>query len=139
MELDERNFGEKLSDSIAKFGGSWWFIILGFTFILTWVILNIFFIVFDEYPFILLNLFLSLIASFQAPFILMTQRRCEIKQDLIYRSLFREIKELVEVDLCLEHEIIQKNFILEEELKNVRKELKIVKKMLSKLIEDKDK
>lgn len=125
---DERTFGEKVSDSIARFGGSWKFIISGVTVITIWVVVNISTTIkFDEYPFILLNLFLSLIAAFQAPFILMAQRRCEYKQDLIYRSLFREIKEVVEADLSLEHEIMEKN-------KRLEKEIRIVKRQLRKLL-----
>ena len=141
MEADERTFEEKLSDIVAKFGGSWWFIITGAVVITLWVTVNIVpyfgWMRWDDYPFILLNLFLSLIAAFQAPFILMAQRRCEIKQDLIYRSLFREIKELVEADLSLEHEIIEKNVSLEVELQTVRKELRSVKKLLRRLLKDK--
>jgi len=140
MEADHRTFGDKISDDIAKFGGSWWFIFTGAALIAMWVVFNILpccGLKWDEYPFILLNLFLSLIAAFQAPFILMAQKRCEIKQDLIYRTLFREIKELVEADLSLEHEIIDRNKKLEEELKNVRNELRMLKKMLHKLIKEK--
>jgi len=140
MEADERTFGEKVSDAVAKFGGSWWFILSGAMIIFLWVIINIThalaWIRWDQYPFILLNLFISLIAAFQAPLILMAQRRCEIKQDLIYRSLFREIKELVEADLSLEHEIIQKNHNLEEELLAVKKELRTVKRMLRKVLKN---
>lgn len=142
MEADERTFGEKVSDIFAAFVRSWWFIITGVVFIALWVTINIVpylvWMQWDDYPFILLNLFLSLIAAFQAPFILMAQRRCEIKQDLIYRSLFREIKELVEADLSLEHEIIEKNISLEAELQIVRKELRAVKKLLHRLIKEKD-
>jgi uncharacterized membrane protein len=109
--MDERAFGEKISDSIAKFGGSWKFIFLGFSLLGSWVLLNslVFFeyVAWDKYPFILLNLLLSCVAAFQAPFIMMSQRRCEVKQDMIYRSLFREIKELVETDLSVEHEIVE--------------------------------
>lgn len=133
MNADERTFGEKVSDNVSHFGGSWWFIITGAILITLWVILNVFsvfgWIKWDNYPFILLNLFLSLIAAFQAPFILMAQRRCEIKQDLIYRSLFREIKDLVEADLSLEHEIIETNKNLAIELKSVKNELEAMKKI----------
>jgi uncharacterized membrane protein len=140
MEADERTFGEKVSDAVAKFGGSWWFILSGAMIILLWVVINtvqiLAWVRWDDYPYILLNLFLSLIAAFQAPFILMAQRRCEIKQDMIYRSLFREIKELVEADLSLEHEIIEKNKNLEEELLVVKKELRVVKRMLRKVLKN---
>lgn len=125
--VDERTYSEKVSDAVAKFGGSWKFIFSGMAIIIVWILLNKFNVInFDNYPYILLNLFLSLIAAFQAPFILMSQRRCEVKQDLIYRSLFREIKELVEADLSLEHEIMERN-------KKLERELRIVKKLLRRL------
>ena len=94
---DDRNLGERISDSVARFGGSWSFIISGFSFILIWIFFNTFYLFYhwDEYPFVLLNLFLSLIAAFQAPFILMAQGRVERKQDAIYRALFREINTIV--------------------------------------------
>jgi len=118
--IDDRTLGEKLSDSVAKFGGSWWFIGFGAGFIVVWVFLNVCVIIWDDYPFVLLNLFLSLVAAFQAPFILMAQRRVEMKQDAIYRTLFREIKELVEVDLSIEHEVLESNKKLEQELEAIK-------------------
>lgn len=94
--VDERTFAERVSDNIAKFGGSWTFIFLAIGSICLWVLLNTLSLFgairWDAYPFILLNLFLSLIAAFQAPFIMMSQRRVEIKQDMAYRGLFAEIK-----------------------------------------------
>lgn len=129
MEQDNRTLGEKISDSVAKFGGSWSFIISGFLLIIFWVILNTipFFYHWDNFPFILLNLFLSLIAAFQAPFILMAQRRVEVKQDLIYRALFREIKELVEIDLSVEHEVLESNKKMEIEIATLKEILKEIK------------
>lgn len=101
-QQDESTFGEKISDNIAKFGGSWLFIFLAMGSIVLWIILNtlpLFGVIrWDAYPFILLNLFLSLIAAFQAPFIMMSQRRVEVKQDMAYRGLFAELKnELISV------------------------------------------
>src|SRR6266481_9170853 len=63
-------FGERLSDRIASFGGSWRFIILFGTVLFGWIILNAIFLLdrgFDPYPFILLNLILSCLAAIQAP------------------------------------------------------------------------
>lgn len=120
--VDERSIGEKVSDAVAKFGGSWKFIFSGAGFIALWIAFN--YILpwpWDQYPFILLNLGLSLVAAFQAPFIMMSQRRCEMKQDLIYRSLFREIKELVETDLSLEHELVEQNRSLAGEIAELKK------------------
>ena len=75
-------FGQKLADSVAAFGGSWIFIITFFSFILIWMIINIWFLdrrPFDPFPFILLNLILSCLAAIQAPIIMMSQNRQEQK------------------------------------------------------------
>jgi uncharacterized membrane protein len=78
-EQDERlNFGERLADKIAEFGGSWPFIIIFFTMLLTWMAINVVLLrskAFDPYPFILLNLVLSCLAAVQAPVIMMSQNR----------------------------------------------------------------
>jgi uncharacterized membrane protein len=74
--------GQKISDGIAEFGGSWSFIISFFVFMLLWISLNIWILsskAFDPYPFILLNLILSCLASIQAPIIMMSQNRKEQK------------------------------------------------------------
>ncbi len=81
---DETTFGERVADSVAKFGGSWYFII-SFGFVL--VIYSGVNIVlgqkaWDPYPFILLNLFLSMLASIQAPVIMMSQNRQDAKDRL---------------------------------------------------------
>ena len=128
---DDRTWGEKVSDSVAKFGGSWRFIISGLCFVVLWVLANLLSLamIWDPDPFILLNLFLSLVAAFQAPFILMAQRRVEMKQDAIYRALFREIKELIEVDLSLEHQVLANN-------DDIRREIEALRAMLEKLTRD---
>lgn len=77
----KETFGEKASDKLASFAGSWTFII-SFTAILAlWIIINTVWIVnsFDPYPFILLNLVLSCVAAVQAPLIMMSQKRQEQK------------------------------------------------------------
>lgn len=74
----ELTFGEKMADKVARFGGSWRFI-LSFLFVLIiWMIFNGFYLyndAFDPYPFILLNLVLSCLAAIQAPIIMMSQNR----------------------------------------------------------------
>ncbi|OUD33209.1 DUF1003 domain-containing protein [Flavobacterium sp. FPG59] len=78
----ELTFGQKLADNVAAFGGSWMFIITFFSFILIWMIINIWFLTtkpFDPFPFILLNLILSCLAAIQAPIIMMSQNRQEQK------------------------------------------------------------
>jgi uncharacterized membrane protein len=86
IEFDRRlTLGEKLSDRLADFGGSWGFI-LGFAaVIVVWIAINSFALLhrtFDPYPFILLNLVLSCLAAVQAPIIMMSQNRQEAKDRL---------------------------------------------------------
>lgn len=80
--LDVLTPGQKISDKVARFGGSWKFIIL-FGIVLTgWIIFNVVAMghyKFDPYPFILMNLILSCIAALQAPVIMMSQNRQEEK------------------------------------------------------------
>jgi uncharacterized membrane protein len=81
----ELTFGEKLSDSIAAFGGSWTFIIFFSVVLLVWVVVNSFLLAtraFDPYPYILMNLFLSALAALQAPVIMMSQNRSEARDRL---------------------------------------------------------
>jgi len=85
------SFGQKLSDKIAEFGGSWTFIILFATILSVWIIWNNHSDSrFDPFPYILLNLILSCIAAIQAPIIMMSQNRQQqrdrIKQYQDYKS-----------------------------------------------------
>lgn len=79
-----QSFGDQLADKVAAFGGSWTFISLFFLSIFTWMALNAYGVThpFDPFPFILLNLVLSCLASIQAPIILMSQNRKEYKDRL---------------------------------------------------------
>lgn len=83
IDIDSKTtFGQRIADKIAAFGGSWSFIIAFFTFILFWMVLNLWLLAnkaFDPFPFILLNLILSCIAAIQAPVIMMSQNRQEQK------------------------------------------------------------
>lgn len=78
---EDATFGQKAADSLAKFAGSWLFIISFCVFLAGWIVLNLYFLAnpFDPYPFILLNLILSCLASVQAPLIMMSQNRQEEK------------------------------------------------------------
>lgn len=74
-------FGDKLADKLTKVAGSWTFIICFCIFLIIWMIINVISLkALDPYPFILLNLILSCIASLQAPIIMMSQNR-ESKKD----------------------------------------------------------
>jgi len=77
--------GERLADGLAKFGGSWSFLIIFMAILVIWMGINIFVLQgkpFDPYPFILLNLVLSCLAAVQAPVIMMSQNRQEAKDRL---------------------------------------------------------
>jgi Predicted membrane protein len=79
------SFGERLSDRIAEFGGSWKFLILFGAVLIGWIALNAALLAtraFDPYPFILLNLILSCLAAVQAPIIMMSQNRAEVRDRL---------------------------------------------------------
>ena len=72
--------GQKMADAVAAFGGSWRFIIIFGVILVSWIMLNGWFLMnkgFDPYPFILLNLILSCLAAIQAPIIMMSQNRKE--------------------------------------------------------------
>jgi uncharacterized membrane protein len=125
--------GQSLADKVARFGGSWAFI-LSFLFMLTaWIIYNLRADpseVFDPFPFILMNLILSCIAALQAPVIMMSQNRQEekdrqraqndylinMKAELEVRGLHQKIDLLLEEQLSTLFEIQQKQIQLLKEI-----------------------
>ena len=80
----EATLGERVSDSVARFGGSWVFIITFLILSTIYIAVNVFLrrTAWDPYPFILLNLFLSMLAAIQAPVIMMSQNRQDTKDRL---------------------------------------------------------
>jgi uncharacterized membrane protein len=81
-EVQQLTFGQRVADKIADFGGSWTFIISFCVFLALWIVINAGVLLsrpFDPYPFILLNLMLSFLASLQAPVIMMSQNRQEAR------------------------------------------------------------
>ena len=111
---DDRTFGERIADRVAKFGGSWTFILIFFGVLILWVVLNSYLLfsyneTFDPYPYILLNLFLSMLAALQAPVIMMSQNRQAAKDRL-------DAQHDYEVNLKAELEILS----LHEKLDDLR-------------------
>jgi uncharacterized membrane protein len=105
---DAKTFGQRAADAVAKFGGSWAFIILFGVVLVCWVILNSYILVnynkaFDPYPYILLNLFLSMLASIQAPIILMSQNR-QAEKDRQNAEHDYEVNLKAELEIMLLHE-----------------------------------
>lgn len=105
---DTRTFGERVADKIAKFGGSWTFMFIFAGILIFWVILNSYVLenrneTFDPYPYILLNLFLSMLAAIQAPVIMMSQNR-QAARDRIDAAHDYEINLKCELEIRNLHE-----------------------------------
>jgi uncharacterized membrane protein len=106
IEHDESyTFGEWLADKVASFGGSWTFLILFSAIIMGWVVVNSVMLAsgFDPYPYILLNLFLSMLASIQAPIIMMSQNRLAAKDRLAAAHDY-EVNLKAEIEIMALHE-----------------------------------
>lgn len=100
--------GQRAADAVASFGGSWAFITLFAVILVIWVGLNSFILVkydkiFDPYPYILLNLFLSMLAAIQAPIILMSQNR-QAEKDRLNAEHDYEVNLKAELEIMLLHE-----------------------------------
>ena len=114
---DKATFGARLADRVAAIGGSWSFILLFLAFLVTWATLNTAILgprreAFDPYPYIFLNLLLSMIAALQAPVIMMSQNRqgekdrlhaandyeVNLKAELEIRALHAKLDELRSLD-----------------------------------------
>src|SRR5574343_45637 len=138
-DISTITFGERIADKVATFGGSWTFIITFLSFLVIWILINVFFFLnkgFDPYPFILLNLILSCIAALQAPVIMMSQNRQEqkdrerskkdyminLKSELEIRMLHEKIDHLI---MHQQQELIEIQKVqidmMNDILKNVKK------------------
>lgn len=95
------SFPQRLADRVARFGGSWTFILSFMGFLVLWIVANALLLHnkgFDPYPFILLNLFLSCLAALQAPVIMMSQNRQEEKdRDRAKKDYIINLKSEVEI------------------------------------------
>jgi len=108
-EFDEKlTFGQRLADRVAAFGGSWTFILIFCFILLVWIGLNSFILLhrreaFDPYPYILLNLMLSMIAALQAPVIMMSQNR-QTEKDRLDAAHDYEVNLKAELEIMSLHE-----------------------------------
>ena len=103
---EQLTFGERLSDRISAFGGSWPFIILFGVTLAVWIILNSILLgnrAFDRYPYILLNLVLSMLAAIQAPVIMMSQNR-QAAKDRVAAAHDYEVNLKAELEIMGIHE-----------------------------------
>jgi len=106
----DQTFGDRVADRVAGFGGSWTFILLFIGLLVSWVALNTIAVgrygtAFDGYPFIFLNLILSMIAALQAPIILMSQNR-QAARDRIAASLDYEVNLKAELEIMALHDLL---------------------------------
>jgi uncharacterized membrane protein len=106
--LAQPSLGDRVADRVASFGGSWPFIIIFSSVLICWIILNGFILhnsskAFDPFPFILLNLVLSMVAALQAPIIMMSQNRQGAK-DRLDAAHDYEVNLKAEVDILALHQ-----------------------------------
>lgn len=118
------SLGGRMADSIAKFVGSWTFIILFLVCLIGWISLNVVLIVkaVDPYPFILLNLILSCVAAIQAPVIMMSQNRQEEKDRL--RSL-NDYKTNLKSEIIIE-DLYQRVQLMTEQQQQILQDLQSI-------------
>lgn len=117
------SFGERLADSIARIGGSWGFISAFLVFLVGWAIINTVLLTreaFDPYPFVFLNLLLSMLAAIQAPIIMMSQNRQAIR-DRFEAAKDYEVNLKAELEVFSLHEKIDLKVIAE--LGELRREI----------------
>jgi uncharacterized membrane protein len=106
---DDATFGQRAADAVARFGGSWTFIGLFALVLVGWIVVNSYLLLrqghtpFDPFPYILLNLFLSMLAAIQAPVILMSQNRQGEKDRLTSQNDY-EVNLKAELEIMALHE-----------------------------------
>src|SRR6266849_5845311 len=126
VEMAQKStIGQRIADRVASFGGSWTFIIIYLSFLIAWMAFNTFILVryghgedgaqFDPYPYILLNLMLSMTAALQAPIIMMSQNRAAEKDRL---AAEQDFKVNLKSELMLE-ELMRKSSARDAQLQEV--------------------
>jgi len=139
VEMAERaTIGQRIADKVASFGGSWTFIIIYLSFLVAWMAFNTFILVhygrgeggaqFDPYPYILLNLMLSMTAALQAPIIMMSQNRAAEKDRL---AAEQDFKVNLKSELMLE-ELVRKQRARDVQMDQLNSALKILQASLQK-------
>lgn len=123
--VDHRTLGQRAADGIASVAGSWTFIIIFLGILLVWAFLNTEFLgprheAFDPYPYVFLNLVLSMLAAVQAPIIMMSQNR-QSSRDRLDAEIDHEVNLRAELAIQSLHERIQ---ILEQKLEETNKFLR---------------
>jgi CRP/FNR family cyclic AMP-dependent transcriptional regulator len=139
VEMEENaTIGQRIADRVASFGGSWTFIIIYVSFLVAWMSFNTFVLVhygsgpegkqFDAYPYILLNLMLSMTAALQAPIIMMSQNRAATKDRL---AAEQDFKVNLKSELMLE-ELIRKQRVRDAQMDQLNSALAALEASLKK-------
>jgi len=139
VEMEERStLGQRIADKVASFGGSWTFIIIYVSFLVAWMGINTFVLVhygrgengaqWDPYPYILLNLMLSMTAALQAPIIMMSQNRAAEKDRL---AAEQDFKVNLKSELMLE-ELVRKQRARDVQIDQLNSALKALQGSLEK-------
>jgi uncharacterized membrane protein len=134
VEMEQKStIGERIADRVASFGGSWTFIIIYLSFLISWMAFNTFVLVhygrgengaqFDPYPYILLNLMLSMTAALQAPIIMMSQNRAAEKDRM---AAEQDFKVNLKSELMLE-ELIRKQRMRDAQMDQLNSALAALK------------
>ena len=132
-EMEEKaTIGQRIADKVASFGGSWTFIIIYLSFLIAWMAFNTFVLIhygrgeggaqFDPYPYILLNLMLSMTAALQAPIIMMSQNRAAEKDRL---AAEQDFKVNLKSELMLE-ELIRKQRYRDAQMEQLNETLAVL-------------
>jgi len=127
------DFGDRIADAIARVGGSWTFILTFIGFLIVWTGVNIFLAdrgAFDPYPFIFLNLVLSMIAALQAPVIMMSQNR-QTERDRVDAGHDYEVNLKAEIEIMALHEKLDE--LRHRELIEVRDDIKALAALLDRI------
>ena len=128
--------GERIADRVASFGGSWTFILLFMGLLLAWCVLNVVLLskdtAFDPYPFVFLNLLLSMLAALQAPVIMMSQNRQALKDRANARRDY-EVNLKAELDLMALHDKLDdvRETRLAKLMQQQEEQLDILKRMVT--------
>ncbi|MGA2781376.1 MAG: DUF1003 domain-containing protein [Smithella sp.] len=136
---EQLTFGQRMADKVASFGGSWAFIIIFMIVLVGWIVLNSFILIklrngsFDPYPYIFLNLILSMLAAIQAPIIMMSQNRQAYKDRLSAEHDY-EVNLKAELEIIALHEKVDS--LKQEQWKGLITIQEEQLKLLGQLVED---
>ncbi|TPL88286.1 DUF1003 domain-containing protein [Mesorhizobium sp. B2-3-13] len=130
-----QTFGDRLADTIARIGGSWSFILTFVAFLIVWTSGNVWLLsrdAFDPYPFIFLNLVLSMVAALQAPVIMMAQNR-QTERDRIDAAHDYEVNLKAEIEIMALHEKLDE--LRHSEIMGMRDEIVRLAEMVKRIDE----